>query len=367
MSDAAALRVLRCYARGFRNLGRLDLEPGPRFNVLSGDNGAGKSNLLEAIYLMAAAKSFRGAAKADMIRTEADEAVLEALVDVGTAPRRLGLRMPRRGSRRMLLDGKRPRSLGVWHRAVQAVLFHPGDLSLSTGSGELRRAFLDRLLEQMEPSYGAALTRYTRALRSRNRLLKDERPDGTALHAFAELLAKEGSALIEARARVVEELHPRAEQAFEEISGQETRLEVRYLPRVEGGESELREALASNLSEDLRRGFTTQGPHLDELGLKVAERSARGHASQGQHRALVLSLKIAELDTLARRVGRTPLLLLDDVSSELDRSKNRRLFALLSRLGGQVFLTTTHPEFILLDEHRVDFEVAGGVIGRREA
>jgi DNA replication and repair protein RecF len=360
----AALRFMRLYARGFRNLERLDFEPGPRFNVLSGDNGAGKSNLLEALHLLGVGRSFRGASKADMIRLDAAEATLEALLDSGTAPRRLGLRMPRRGSRRLLLDAKRPRSLSVWHAAVQVVLFHPGHLALSSGPSELRRAFLDRMLEQMSPSYGANLSRYTRALRSRNRLLKEETPDGRALLAYAEILSQEGAALIRERAALVEELHPKAERAFEEISGAVTKLEVRYRPRVEGGEEQLREAIAASLSEDLRRAYTTQGPHLDDLTLKVSEVSARHHASQGQHRALVLSLKVAELDTLAERVGHTPILLLDDVSSELDRSKNRRLFTLLARLGGQVFLTTTHPEFILLDEERVDFEVKEGCVTR---
>ncbi|NOY90606.1 MAG: DNA replication/repair protein RecF [Deltaproteobacteria bacterium] len=356
----AALRFMRLYARGFRNLERLDLEPGPRFNVLSGDNGAGKSNLLEALYLLGVGRSFRGAAKADMVRLDEDEATLEALLDSGTAPRRLGLRLPRRGSRRLLLDGKRPRSLAVWHAAVQVVLFHPGHLALSTGGSELRRAFLDRMLEQMSPSYASNLSCYTRALKSRNRLLKDETPDGRALLAYAEILAREGAELVRERATLVEELHPKAERAFEEISGAATKLELRYLPRVEGGEEQLREAIAASLSEDLRRGYTTQGPHLDDVTFTVSQVSARHYASQGQHRALVLSLKVAELDTLTKRVGRTPILLLDDVSSELDRSKSRRLFSLLARLGGQIFLTTTHPEFILLDEHRVDFEVKEG-------
>jgi len=361
----AALRVLRFYARGFRNLERLDLEPGPRFNVFSGDNGAGKSNLLEALHLLGAGHSFRSAAKLDMVQRGGSESTLEALIDAGSAPRRLGLRLPRQGSRRLVLDGKRPRALSVWQAAVQVVIFHPGHLALSTGSSELRRAFLDGLLEQASPSYAASLARYTRALKSRNRVLKDESPDGMALLAYAEILSREGAQLVRERRALIEELGPLAERAFEEISGTEQKLTVRYLPRVLGGESDLREAIAASLSQDLKRGYTTQGPHLDDLSLAVSEVSARHHASQGQHRALVLSLKVAELDTLARRVGRTPLLLLDDVSSELDRSKNRRLFSMLARLGGQVFLTTTHPEFILLDEDRVDYEVERGRVTRR--
>ena len=114
--------------------------------------------------------------------------------------------------------------------------------------------------------------------------------------------------------------------------------------------------------KDCARGFTADGPHADDLALTVRAIAAKHHASQGQQRAIVLALKVAELDELSARTGKVPVLLLDDVSSELDRGRNRRLFELLSRLGGQVFLSTTHPEFILLEEHRRDFHVARGVV-----
>ena len=156
-------------------------------------------------------------------------------------------------------------------------------------------------------------------------------------------------------------------QAFEDVIGLELPLDVRYAPRVEPSEENIAEALGRAWEKDRARGFTADGPHGDDLALVVRETvKARHHASQGQHRAMVLALKVAELDVISRLVGRIPILLLDDVSSELDRGRNRRLFQMLARLGGQVFLTTTHPEFILLDEHRTDFRVEGGVVTRVE-
>ncbi|MBC7174123.1 MAG: hypothetical protein H5U40_16895 [Polyangiaceae bacterium] len=142
--------------------------------------------------------------------------------------------------------------------------------------------------------------------------------------------------------------------------GAELPLSVAYRPRVEPDRQAIREALSRALPKDLARGFTADGPHADDLGLELRRVAARHFASQGQHRAMVLALKVAELDVMTERLGRVPVLLLDDVSSELDRARNRRLFELLARLGGQVFLTTTHPEFILLDTDRTDLRVEAG-------
>ena len=244
------------------------------------------------------------------------------------------------------------------------VLFHPGDLVLASGSADKRRAFLDRMLEQVDPVYGSSLASYEKALRSRNRLLKDDRSDRRSVRAYDAILSKAGAVVGQARRRIIDDLAPRVVRAFSEVFAGDTPLAVRYLPRVEPTEDAIAEALERALSKDLARGFTADGPHGDDLELRLHEVGARHHGSQGQHRTIVLALKTAELDLLSDRTGRVPILLLDDVSSELDRSRNRRFFEVLSQAGGQVFLTTTHPEFILLDNDRVDFQVDSGRVTR---
>jgi DNA replication and repair protein RecF len=244
------------------------------------------------------------------------------------------------------------------------VLFHPGDLVLASGSPDKRRAFLDRMLEQMDPIYGSTLTSYEKALRSRNRLLKDERSDRRSVRAFDAILSKAGAVVGQARRRLIDDLAPRVVHAFSEVFAGDTPLEVRYLPRVEPTEEAIAEALERSFNKDRARGFTADGPHGDDLELRLHDVGARHHGSQGQHRTIVLALKTAELDLLSERTGRVPILLLDDVSSELDRSRNRRFFEVLSKTGGQVFLTTTHPEFILLESDRVDFQVEAGILSR---
>lgn len=355
-------RVAALRARGFRNLTSLTFEPGPHFNVIHGDNGAGKSNLLEAIYYLGSLKSFRGAKTEDLIGLDSDTALLDASITGGAAPHSLRIEIGKSQRRRLQLDGKRPRSSSVWHHTVQMVLFHPGDLVLAAGAPDQRRAFLDRMLEQMDPIYGSTLASYEKALRSRNRLLKEERTDRRSVRAYDAILSKAGAVVGRARARLIDDLAPRVVRAFSEVFAGDTPLGVRYLPRVEPTEEAIAEALEQSFDKDRARGFTTSGPHGDDLELRLHDVGARHHGSQGQHRTIVLALKTAELDLLSERTGRVPILLLDDVSSELDRSRNRRFFEVLSHAGGQVFLTTTHPEFILLENDRVDFHAeAGGV------
>ena len=157
------LRIERLFARGCRNLAPLDLEAGPQFNVVWGDNGAGKSNLLEALHYLGALKSFRGAKAQDLIAMDGQNARLKARVSGEVVPRTFDVALSRNKARALQLDGKRPRSIAVWHHAIQVVLFHPGDSTLAMGSPEPRRAYMDRILEQMDPTYGAALATYTKA------------------------------------------------------------------------------------------------------------------------------------------------------------------------------------------------------------
>jgi DNA replication and repair protein RecF len=361
--DALTLESLRI--EGFRNLSTVLFEPGPQFNVIHGDNGAGKSNLLEAIAYMATLASFRDAKKDDLIAIGQPAAALQARMRAEPLAHVHRIVLARDKARTVQVDGKRPTSLGTYYASIQLVLFHPGDVELMAGSPERRRAFLDRVLEQVDPSYARIRAEYEQALRSRNRLLKAERVDPRSVTAYDAILASHGARIGQARMRLSEELAPRVEAHFAEITDRALALEVRYLARHEPTPEALERALRDAYAKDLARGYTGVGPHGDDLKAQVAQHQAKHLASQGQHRALVLSLKIAELAVLEKRTGHVPLLLLDDVSSELDRSRNRRLFGLLARMGGQVFLTTTHPEYILLEESRRDFHVEAGQVRPR--
>ncbi|HEX4353657.1 MAG TPA: DNA replication and repair protein RecF, partial [Polyangiales bacterium] len=308
-------------------------------------------------------RSFRGARVEDLVNERASQAELFGLAGGDGPAHELRVALDRNERRDVRLDGKRPRTRASYGRALPSVVFHPGELTLSAGGADGRRDFLDHLLSQLDETYATSLAAYTRALASRNRLLRAESPNRHGITAYDELLAASGAVIGQARATLVDALSPRAASLFQEISDSGPRLTLNYEPRIVPDVAKLRSALQAALDKDLARGFTADGPHADDLVFRLHETKARRYASQGQHRAIVLALKVAELLELEARTERTPLLLLDDVSSELDRDKNRRFFALLARLGGQVFLTTTHPDLILVESDRHDFMIRAGELG----
>jgi DNA replication and repair protein RecF len=361
-AGAAPIVIEQLALSGFRNLAPLTFVPDARFNVLFGDNGAGKSSVLEALGYLASLRSFRDAKKEDIIALDAPRALIRAQVASTPLARSYQIALDRNKGRSVLVDQKRPATLGGYFASFPLVLFHPGDVELMVGPPEPRRRFLDRVLEQMDAGYARLLADYERALRSRNRLLKSQRPERLSISAYDATLAELGARIGAARLALTEQLKPRVEAHFAEITERALPIEVSYAARAAPRAEELRRLLHEHYEKDLARGFTGVGPHTDDLRVGVAHTLVKHHASQGQHRAIVLALKVAELSVLAERTGRVPLLLLDDVSSELDRSRNRRFFRLLSRLGSQVFLTTTHREFILLEEQRRDFLVEAGRI-----
>jgi DNA replication and repair protein RecF len=345
----------------FRNLRQLEFSPGARFNVIWGDNGQGKSNLLEAIDYLGSLRSFRGARAPELVNESAERAELLANVAGQAASHELRISLAGVGRSEVRLDAKRPRSRAAYAHALPSVVFHPGELTLTAGGAETRRAFLNHLLSRLDDTYAQSLATYTRALTSRNRLLRAEAPNRKAITSYDELLAASGAVLGQARATLLHELSPRVAVLFDEIS-QGPALRLEYEPRVVPEVSALRAALARALDKDLARGFTADGPHADDMSFRLQETKARRYASQGQHRAMVLALKVAELLEIERLTGDTAVLLLDDVSSELDRDKNQRFFSILARLGGQVFLTTTQPELLVVPSDRRDFHVVAGQI-----
>ena len=358
-SPAVQLETLRL--SDFRNIERLVLAPGSRFNVVAGRNGSGKTNLLEAIYLTGALRSFRTSTTSDLVRHGVAQAGITAVfggADVGLLCEvRLGA-----DGRRIRVDGKAPRTDGGHFRALPMVLFHPGHMELVQGGPDARRRFIDRALYQADQGYPAEHRAYQRALASRNKLLKGAAADGRALAAFEAQLVAHGALVVAARERFTEKLAPLFAAALAEVSA-EAGGGLSYEPNARDAAA-LAARLEAGRAGDIARGFTTCGPHADDLELVVKGRSARRFASQGQQRTAVLALKIAETRALAAATGRTPLMLLDDVSSELDDARNASLLAFLADVGGQVFITTTHPKHVIVEGERVDFAVEDGAVRR---
>jgi DNA replication and repair protein RecF len=336
------LRLLQLSLRNYRNYRRLDLTPGPGLNVFLGRNGQGKTNLLESVALLALSASPRARRDSDLIGPLAAEARVEAKVEAGRRQTEIAYSVAKTESERtrrsITVNGAAKRAVDLPGH-FRVALFWPDDLSLIKSGPEHRRRLLNQLLVQVEPGYARALSRYGRVLEQRNSLLKqvaagEQRPD--ALDVWDQELVRLGSDIARARATAVAELDRHAGSQHPRLAEGET-LTLRY----QGPPDDLAAAVENSRPDDLRRGVTTVGPHRDDVEVLLAGKDARAFGSQGQQRSAVVSLKLAEAAIIAERTGEPPVLLLDDVLSELD--PERRL-ALLERVGEQEQVIITSVE-----------------------
>lgn len=359
-----------------RNLDAATLEPGPRFNVFSGDNGQGKTNLLEAIYAVCTLRSFRTSRLRDLVRIGEERAYIAARVARGGLERRYELTVGQR-SRVVRLDGKAVRPIARYFGQFNVVLFAPEDLLVPRGSPSDRRRFLDRAVFSENPTYLATVQQYEKLIKSRNALLRDEdmppNEKNQLLEVYDHKLADVAARVWRARRAYLAQIVPRYREAFAAITQIGLGADLAYRVSVEADddadEATLAEALRRRLAQerrrDLARGATSSGPHRDELQFLLADQEAPVFASQGQLRALVLAWKTAEMELLAAAHEDPPALLLDDVSSELDAQRNEYLFEFLRARENQCFITTTHRRHVLLaGADRVDFSVRGGAVTR---
>lgn len=355
-----ALAIERLSVRTFRNLDAADLSPNRRFNVIFGDNGQGKTNLLESLYVLATSRSFRAGKPGDLVQMGAEIASVRAtVVEDGIArDQSVGLKA---GARAARIDGKRPPSLASYALRSPVVVFHPGELSLSMGGGSERRRLLDRLALYLRPASLDEVDRYARAMRERQRALETRGVQASDARDWEALMVRHGVAVMEARAEASERIAEVAGAAFRRIGAPGLELGVAYSPGAPRDTEVFAESLLRARAADLRRGAATVGPHRDDVLLSLGGRVVRGVASQGQHRATVLALKSAEIRVIGEARGARPVLLLDDVSSELDRARTEALFDFLREERGQVFLTTTRRELIeIASSERTDFQVENG-------
>jgi DNA replication and repair protein RecF len=365
------VRIHRVAVEGWRNLEPLSLELGPRLSVLHGDNGQGKSNLLEAVYYLATLRSFRTSRLEDLIQRGHPAGRAKAAVEVvhKGLERRFEVEVGEKG-RTARLDGKVVRGVAAALGAVSVVLFVPEDLLLPRAAPAARRRFLDMAVFNVERAYFAEATAFQKVLKSRNALLRRGDPDPVLLDTYDQALARTGARVVVRRRALVAELAPRFAEHFRALhSTLPVAMRYRSDPEIaaavdEGAVAErLHAGLGARRAVDERRRATGFGPHLDDLEIELGGAPARAHASQGQLRSLVLALKLAELTHVEARTGDAPVLLLDDVPSELDPIRRRLLFEAIAPLACQTLITVTEREIVPPSPHfgdRLDFLVRAG-------
>jgi DNA replication and repair protein RecF len=329
--------------RDFRNYQRLDVDFSPGFHVLLGDNAQGKTNILEAIYLMATLRSFRGVGGAQMIRHGAKGYFVGGKV-IAQNDHEIKMFWSAR-ERNLSLDGQPVKKLTDFYGALRTVVFCTEDLQLIKGSARSRRRFLDLLLAQTQPSYLSLLQRYMHSVRARNALLKQRTTDEAALDSFSQEMVKLGNELIRARRDLVPKFSPLARLAYRRIAHDAEDLRIEYQPSVK---NDFAVELAQSRSREKTFRATLVGPHRDDLQLLQNEKSAAQFGSEGQKRTLAIALKMAQAEFLAGLHGSPPILLIDDVMGELDVKRRSGLLPLLNqarKTGGQVFMTCTEENW----------------------
>jgi len=368
--------IREVHAAFWRNLERLVLRPSAGLTVLFGRNGQGKTNILEAIYFLATLRSFRTSHARELVRSgeaPGSRARLEAMVASGGLERRLDVEIGD-GARVVKLDGKPVRAAAAIFGALSVVLFVPEDLLLPRAVPAARRRYLDLAVFNVERGYYHEASAFQKVLKSRNVLLRTGHAAPALLETYDEELARTGARVVLRRRALVADLAPRMAALFKRLHGDlpvELRYESDALVAAAGDEEAVRAALLQGLVRqrvvDERRRFTGFGPHTDDLAIRLSGRLAREHASQGQLRSLVLALKLAELDNVEQRRGDAPVLLLDDVPSELDPERRRFLFEMIASLSCQTLISVADRQVIPPLARREDFLVTDGQVSGARA
>lgn len=352
------MHVTRLDLRNLRRFSDVSLRPGPGLNVITGDNGAGKTSVLEGLHLMAYGRSFRGRVRDGLIRD--GQPALEVFVewqeragasvavgppDVSATP---SMRLRKAGLRHSgqdwtgRLDGGAVSHLGDLCAALAVVSFDPGSHALISGGGEPRRRYLDWGLFHVEPGFLGLWRRYSRALRQRNALLKS-RAGGGQLDAWDAELADAGEPLSAYREGYLDALQPHYAELLAEMAPGLGAGALRYLPGWRRGELSLADALLVNRDRDLASGHTSVGPHRADWTLTFTGVPGREALSRGQAKLTALSAALAQAEHYAVHRGEWPVVTLDDLSSELDRAHQQRVLQRLLACSAQVFITGTEP------------------------
>jgi DNA replication and repair protein RecF len=353
------MRLTTLQARNFRNFERLELVCGPRLNILVGDNGQGKTNILESIYVLGQLRSFRGVSRAELTRWGADVVHLQGTVERPGRGAELTLGMSWNEQRRVLrVQGREIQRSIDYLGHLSALVFAADSVQVIKGSPEGRRRLLDRALVGLQPSYLSLLQRYQMILMHRNRLLKGPRIDRASLEVWNAKFSEVGAEVVQARASYVKRLNQQLARLNAVKLGSPAALQLRYQPALgsaNGGEESvangcgdvadtvqcLAEGIARVERDELRARMSLIGPQRDDVNFYLQRYDLKSYGSQGEQRLAVLLVLIAMLEDLEAELGTPPVVLLDDMVAELDRRRRGLLWEFLHNIRAQVFISGT--------------------------
>jgi DNA replication and repair protein RecF len=353
------MRLMTLQGRNFRNFARLELMCGSRLNILVGNNGQGKTNILESIYVLGQLRSFRGVGRAELTRWGADVVSLQGTVEHPAHISTLTLGMSWSGPRRVLkVQGREIQRAIDYLGHLNALVFAADSVQVIKGSPEGRRRLLDRALVSLRPTYLSLLQQHQMILRQRNRLLKGPKIDRASLDVWNTKFAEVGAEVIRARARYLKRLNHQLGRLSTLKLGSSTALQLQYQPALGAGidakdvsansgddsaetVQRLAEAIARTERDELRARMSLIGPQRDDVSFSLEGHDLKNYGSQGEQRLAVLLVLIGMLEDLEAELGTPPVVLLDDMVAELDRHRRGLLWEFLQNIRAQVFISGT--------------------------
>jgi DNA replication and repair protein RecF len=354
----------------FRNIGLQEIEFSPNVNCISGNNGEGKTNLLDAIYYLSMTKSAFATSDRYILRHGADESALSGtyLMAIGTKSR-FSMKVSSKGDKKVRRDDKMYQKISEHIGILPVVMVSPADVSMVSESGEERRRFVNAVLSHISREYMAALQQYNRLLLQRNRMLKDMNPDRSLLEVIDMRMAAVAVPVHQARKEFVENLKPIVSEYYKTLSGDSEQVDIKYETELDN--MPLDELLAQSYEKDRILKHTSCGIHRDDFIFTMNSHPIRRYGSQGQQKSFLVSLKFAQYEIMKNNYGFAPILLLDDVFDKLDMGRISNLLQMVaSNDFGQIFITDSNKVRMAgivdrLTKDRAYFETVSGTFTRQ--
>lgn len=334
-----------------------------RFNLITGDNAQGKTNLLEAIYLLCNFKPFKQVGNEELISFGQDQARIKGEIEAANGLNEIHVALSGEG-KNVRLNGKVVYNLSKYSGSFSVVLYLPSDLNIVKGSPSVRRQYIDTLISNLDPQHGKDSRSYYKTLGQRNALLsRGSKINTDTMEVWDDKLAEIGARVTDRRLKAIRKVGDVLKKIYDSTSGVNSSVEIVYsnsYRKTDGLKKSIRDGLQESLEKDKYRGHTSVGPHRDIISFYLNGRDTSSFASQGESKNLVLALKATEINIYSSMKEEKPILLLDDITSELDRRRKNFLFNLLLSYSGQIFVTSTSEEEIPYTGERKLFRVENG-------
>ena len=357
--------IKRLQMLNYRNYNVLDINLGPHVNVFMGDNAQGKTNILEGIYYCAFARSHRTSKDRELINWNADNALLSVSVGRERLDKRIDISILKDGKKAIQINKIKIKKIGELFGNFNVVMFSPEDLKIIKDSPGVRRKFIDMELCQLNPKYYYNLVQYNKVLNERNSILRNKNISKDILDVYDMQLAEFGYNIIIDRLEYIKKLNKYSEKIHSDITSGKEKIEFKYTSTIKDLEN-IKESfyslLEKNRSRDCERGITSIGPHRDDFVVLINDIDTKSYGSQGQQRTAVLTIKFASLKIIKELTGEHPVLLLDDVLSELDFSRKRYILSTIGDIQTIITCTGIEDLYEYLDDKSKVFKVKDGEI-----